>query len=105
LININRHRPDPVMMIGNGEEGSMKAGWKIVCLGAVIFAAALGAERLLVPDVVPIGYGEEPQPSWAVQTAFALRAIELTTAWVAIIALVVMLGQWSRRWFRPEGSG
>ena len=55
----------------------------------------------MVPDVVPIGYREEAQPSWAVQVAFALRAIELTTAWVAIIALAVMLGQWSKRWFRP----
>ena len=29
-----------------------------------------GVSRLLVPDVVPIGYAEEAQPSWAVLTAF-----------------------------------
>jgi branched-subunit amino acid permease len=102
LININPRPSDPGHDAqANQEERSMLAGWKIVCFGAVIFAVALGAGWLLVPDVVPIGYREEAQPSWAVQIAFALRAIELTTAWVAIIALAVMLGQWSKRWFRP----
>ena len=52
------------------------------------------AARLLVPDVVPIGYAEEAQPSWAVLTAFVLPAIELASAWVAVIALAVMLGVW-----------
>jgi hypothetical protein len=48
----------------------------------------------LVPDVVPVGYGEEAQPSWAVLTAFALRSIELTAAWVAVIALTLLCGAW-----------
>jgi hypothetical protein len=70
----------------------MKAGWKIVWLSAVVLAISFGAERLLVPDVVPVGYANEPQASWAVLTAFVLRAIELTAAWVGAIALVLMLG-------------
>jgi hypothetical protein len=41
----------------------------------------------LVPDVVPVGYADGRQPSWAVLTAFLLPAIELTAAWVAAIAL------------------
>jgi hypothetical protein len=50
--------------------------------------------------VVPVGYAEEPQASWAVLTAFLLRAIELVAAWVAAIALAVMCGAWARK--RPR---
>lgn len=70
----------------------MKAGWQVFWLSVVVLAVAFGAERLLVPDLVPVGYAEEPQPSWAVLTAFALRSIELTAEWVAAIALVLLLG-------------
>jgi hypothetical protein len=78
----------------------MSAGWKILWLAVVTFAAAFGAARWLVPDVVPVGYAEEPQASWAVLTAFLLRAIELVAAWVAAIALAVMCGAWARK--RPR---
>jgi hypothetical protein len=74
----------------------MSAGWKILWLAAATFAAAFGAAQWLVPDVVPVGYAEEPQASWAVLTAFLLRAIELVAAWVAAIALAVMCGAWAR---------
>ena len=74
----------------------MKAGWTIFWLAAIIFAVTFGAALLLVPDVVPVGYADEPQPSWAVLTAFLLRAIELTAAWVAAIAFVVTFGAWAR---------
>jgi len=66
----------------------MKAGWQVFWLSVVVLAVAFGAERLLVP----VGYAEEPQQSWAVLTAFALRSIELTAEWVAAIALVLLLG-------------
>jgi hypothetical protein len=74
------------------EERPMRAAWKIFCLSAIILAAAVGLAHLLVPDVVPVGYAEEPQASWAILTAFVLRAIALTAAWVAIIALSVLVG-------------
>jgi hypothetical protein len=74
----------------------MNAGWKILGLAVATFAVAFGVASLLVPDVVPVGYAEEPQASWAVLTAFLLRAIELTAAWVAAIALVVTAGAWAR---------
>ena len=74
----------------------MKAGGKILLLAVITFAVAFAAARLIVPDVVPVGYTDQPQPSWAVLTAFALRAIELTAAWVAAIVLVVMLAMWAR---------
>jgi hypothetical protein len=68
----------------------MSGGWKVFWLAVVTSAVAFAAAQLLVPDVVPIGYQEEAQPSWAVLTAFVLRAIELVAAWIAAIALAVM---------------
>ncbi|MBR0686604.1 hypothetical protein JQ594_11810 [Bradyrhizobium manausense] len=70
----------------------MRAAWKVFCLLAIILAAAVGLAHLIVPDVVPVGYAEEPQASWAILTAFVLRAIALTAAWVAIITLSVLVG-------------
>jgi hypothetical protein len=70
----------------------MRAAWKIFFLSAITLAAALGLAHLLVPDIVPVGYAEEPQASWAILTAFLLRAIALTAAWVAIITLSLIVG-------------
>ncbi len=79
----------------------MHAGWKVFGIAAVIFGIAFGAERLLVGDIVPVGLAQAAQPSSAVMTAFALRAIELIAAWVAIVALGVMLAAWAKeRWRR-----
>ena len=75
----------------------MSAGWKVFLLFAVVFMAALGAERMFVPDIVPVAFAEEPQPSWALQFAFVLRAVELIAAGVAIIALAIMFGAWVKR--------
>ncbi len=80
----------------------MKAGIKILLLSAVIFAVAFGAERLLVPDVVPVGFADEPQPLWSLETAFVLRAIELMAAGVAIISLLMMGGAWARGRMRRD---
>lgn len=76
----------------------MKAGWKVVLLFSAVFAVAFAAERTFVPDVVPVGFAEEPQPFWMVETAFLLRSVELMAAGVAIIALVLMLAAWATRW-------
>ena len=71
----------------------MRAAWTIFCLSAAVLAAALVLAHLLVPDVVPVAFADEPQQSWAVMTAFVLRAIELIAAAVALIALAVLAGQ------------
>src|SRR5690349_16234955 len=75
---------------------AMNAGWKIFLLSLALFAIAFGAERLLVPDIVPIAYADEPQPLLLVEAAFVLRAIELIAGSVAAIALVITLGAWVR---------
>jgi hypothetical protein len=86
----------------------MSAGWKVFWLAVIVFAAAYGTGRLLVPNIVPIAFAEEPQPSWAVMTAFSLRAIELTAAWVAIMSFSILVGAWARdevrRHFRSSPS-
>jgi hypothetical protein len=79
----------------------MQAGWKMFLLFTVIFAVALGVQWLFVPDIVPIGFAEEPQPQWAVQVAFLLRTIELLSAAVALIALALMAALWARGRLRP----
>ncbi|MBR0784281.1 hypothetical protein [Bradyrhizobium iriomotense] len=83
----------------------MRAAWKIFCLSAAVLAAAIVIAQLLVPDIVPIAFAEEPQPSWAVMTAFVLRAIELMTAAVAVIALAMMAGMCARRGLRRSSGG
>ena len=79
----------------------MHAAWKLFCLSAAILAASLGLAHLLVPDVVPVAFAEEPQAAWAVLTAFTLRAIEMIAAAVATISLAALAGgtiqlAWSR---------
>jgi hypothetical protein len=70
----------------------VNAGWKVVLLSVVVFGVTFGAERIFVPDIVPVAFADEPQPLWALETAFVLRALELMAAGAAIIALVLMLG-------------
>lgn len=74
----------------------MRAGWKVFWASVAALAVAHGLAEWLVPNVVPGGYSEQAQPSWAVLTAFALRSIELTAAWVAGIALTLLCGAWLR---------
>jgi hypothetical protein len=75
-------------------ETVMTAGWKVFWASVAVLVVAYGLAEWLVPNVVPVGYSEQPQPSWAVLTAFALRSIELTAAWVAVIALTLLCGAW-----------
>ncbi len=82
----------------------MNAAWKVLWLSVAVFGVALGAERLFVPDIVPIAFAEEPQPGWAVQLAFLLRTIELMSAAVAIVVLVLLLGAWASGRLRRRTS-
>jgi len=82
----------------------MNAGWKVFWLFAAVFAIALGLERTFVPDVVPIAFADEPQPSWMVQTAFLLRTLELMTGSVALIALLLMFGVWADKLRQVQGK-
>jgi hypothetical protein len=83
---------------------AMNAGWKVFWLFAAVFAAALGLERTFVPNVVPIAFADKPQPLWMVESAFVLRALELMTGSVALIALLLMLGVWADRLRQVQGK-
>lgn len=78
----------------------MRAAWKVFSLFAVILVVSLGLAQLLVPDIVPVAFAEEPQPLWAVMTAFLLRAVELIAASVAMISLAVIAGVYLRHELR-----
>jgi hypothetical protein len=82
---------------------TMNSGLKVFFLFGALFAIAFGLERTLVPDIVPVAFADEPQPIWAVQTAFVLRALELMTGSVTLIALVLMLGVWADRLRHVQG--
>jgi hypothetical protein len=75
----------------------MKTGWKVFAVFAAVFAVAFGLEQMFVPHVVPVSFAEEPQPLWAVETAFVIRALELMSGGVAVITLGLMLAAWARR--------
>jgi len=82
----------------------MNEGWKAFWLFAVFFAAAFGAERTFVPNVVPVAFANEPQALWAVETAFVLRAIELMSGSVALAAFVLTLGAWALQFSGAQKS-
>jgi hypothetical protein len=65
----------------------MTVALKLLLLSLLVFVAAFAAERLLVPNVMPIAWSDEPQSLWAVEGAFMLRSVEITAAIVAAIAL------------------
>lgn len=77
----------------------MRGSWRLFLISAALLAAVLILEHLLVPGIVPVAFAEEPQPLWAVETAFVLRAIELLAGGVALISLVFSLAVWGRRQF------
>jgi hypothetical protein len=83
---------------------TMNEGWKVFWLFAAVFAAAFGAERTFVPNVVPVAFANEPQPLWTVETAFVLRAIELMSGSVALAAFVLMLGVWAQQFSAAQKS-
>ena len=73
----------------------MNDGWKVLLLFSILFAAAFGAERTFVPDIVPVAFADVPQPLWAVGTAVVLRVVELVSGSVSLIGLILMCGVWA----------
>jgi hypothetical protein len=73
----------------------MNDGWKVFLLFSILFAAAFGAERTFVPDIVPVAFADVPQPLWAVGSAVMLRVVEWISGSVSMIALILMCGVWA----------
>ncbi len=75
----------------------LKSGLRVFWVFAAVFAVAFALERMFVPHIVPVAFAEQPQPLWKVETAFIIRALELMSGGVAVIALGLMLAAWARR--------
>jgi hypothetical protein len=78
--------------VGHARGVAMKSGLRVFVVFAAVFAVAFVLKRALVPHVVPVSFAEEPQPLWAVETAFVLRALELMSGSIALIALLLVFG-------------
>ena len=75
----------------------MKSGLRVFWVFAAVFAVAFVLERTLVPHIAPVAFAEQPQPLWMVESAFVIRALELMSGGVAVIAFGLMLAAWARR--------
>ena len=49
---------------------------KFLLLSLAAWAVAFAVRQTFVPNIVPIAWADEPQPLWAVEVAFLLRAVE-----------------------------
>ena len=78
----------------------MREGWRLLLISSAVLAVALMLEHVLVPGIVPVAWADEPQPLWAVETAFVLRAVELLSGGVALLSVIFLLGAWARRHLR-----
>lgn len=90
---------------GPTEVTVMTAALKLLLLSLLVFVTALAAEHLLVPNIEPIAWSTEPQSVWALEGAFMLRSIEITSAVVAAIAFAAAAFCGVRRTLRTGEQG
>jgi hypothetical protein len=73
----------------------MRIFLKCLSLFAFIFVAAYVARILIVPGVVPIAEGEDP--NWRIQVAFFLTSLQNVGLFgIALVVLVALPGQIKR---------
>ena len=77
---------------------------KVLLTSLAVAGAAFATERMFVPHIVPVVWAHEPQPLWAVETAFLLRAVENIGATVALIAFLILAARVIGRWLRRPAS-
>lgn len=78
----------------------MGGGWRLFLISAALLGVVLVLERVFVPGIVPVAFADEPQPLWAVETAFVLRAVELLAAGIAAISFTLTAAVWIKRRLR-----
>jgi hypothetical protein len=84
--------------------GSFSSAMKILFMSTAVYLLALAAQHIIVPNIVPIAWAQEPQPLWAVQVAFLLVSIENTAAFVALIVLMLVAARWVQRRWQAGGA-
>ena len=83
---------------------TIAAELKVLLTSLAVAGAAFATERMFVPHIVPVAWADEPQPLWAVEAAFLLRAVENIAATLALIACLVLVARWIGRWLRRPAS-
>lgn len=83
---------------------SIRVALKLFVLSLVAFALAFATRRMFLWNVMPVSWEQQPQPAWALETAFLLRSIENIAAAVAAIVLACALALWIDRWRRKANS-
>jgi len=75
------------MSISPGRTQGLREAFRFLVIGLAVLATAVAIERSTVPDIVPIAFAESPQPLWAIELSFLLRAIALIAGSVSLFAL------------------
>jgi len=77
---------------------------KFLLLSLAAWAVAFAVRQAFVPHIVPIAWADEPQPLWAVEAAFLLRAVENIAAAVTIVAIINLAARCIERMRRPHSG-
>jgi hypothetical protein len=70
---------------------------RFLLLSLAAWAVAFAVRQAVVPNIVPIAWADEPQPLWAVEAAFLLRAVENIAAAVTVVAIIILVARWIER--------
>jgi hypothetical protein len=73
----------------------LQASLMLLLVSIAVFAAAVVARLTFLPDVLPIAAMDDPQPLWALEAAFLLRAIENIAALGAVVVLAAVVAHWA----------
>ena len=74
-----------------------------VFVGSVtVLAVTLAIQHAVVPDIMPVSWNQEPQPTWGLELAFMLRAIENVAGMIAILVVLFVIARLVSGRFRRE---
>ena len=62
---------------------------KLLLLSLTVFIGLAAIDYFVMPPTAPVGWGDNPQPLWQVEAAFALRTLENIAA--MIVAAIFLL--------------
>ncbi|WP_068028925.1 hypothetical protein [Rhodoplanes sp. Z2-YC6860] len=74
----------------------------LLSLAALVGLAAI--DYFVMPPTAPVGWGDDPQPLWQVETAFLLRALENISAMVVIGIVLLGAAFYIQRWLQPDAQ-
>lgn len=84
----------------------MMRGSLLLLVGSIAtLMASLAIRRLFLSDIVPVAWADGPQPLWAVEAAFLLRATEFVAIGTTALACLAIAGLMSARWREGEPPG